>query len=687
MKEFAKNRLTPIHILLVILSIACLCVLILSHIFPKYTYKSLEYHVLMADDENSKPLSLEPGNIASFTIDTGSSGINGIQPCFYWGSDERPDGTIVIDAYDADLYPNDGCYLGQARTTLATDLATAYSYAEFSYETAFKGNLRFEIRYESGSNPALYPFLMTTDKQGKGELTYDGVSMQGDLLMYFVRIVKTYPLIFDARMVLLISLALLCIIPGKKEAKPDKPLQKGFGIELPFFIVSMALGLLLIYLTGTNQISYDEQTHFYKTWNQSFIGTVYDTDAAIQAKTLTIPVFHTAEERAQIEEALNASNDYSTAPFFGQTKFISYEKRAYLPNALFMAIGRLFGMPFSVQFMFSKIGNLLMYCLVCAFAIRLSKKGKAIICAVSMLPIGLFTATQFSYDPMVNCFLILYGSALMNTLLEGSEAKAAGGTKPLLRTSQVALMLICLVIGSYCKLVYALLALPLLFLSSSRFYNKKRAWIFRIVIVLLMAFLLLEILSPSYGGSGMADRIANAGDDRVEGTSAVGQLSYILGNPISYIGLLLGSIGERFISWFNGCYAFINFGYMGSAPLWCSLIWFAVFIFASLFSPRTLARKPLCRKHYIVNLAVIFVMLCVIWTVLYMSFNPVGNSFIGGVQDRYFIPLFTLAGMCFLNGKLSLKISEKLFDGIVLSVCSLLSLYCIITMAWLPYYC
>lgn len=688
---FKNRKLGVIQYILIALILISIITLIISQIHPNYSYKTLEHHVVAQEDEHTQYLSLEPGNVISFIFHSGKSGLNGIQPCFSRIPGTNPDGMIVIDAYNADTYPEDGCYLGQAVTQLVGDLDEAYSYAEFSNETPLKGDIRFEIRYEAGSDASVYPYLVISDKEftGVDSITVFGPTdrsesemhdIQGTPFMYYVKIVKTYPLVFDSRVLLAICIALLCIFPGKRESGSTRTIQKGFGIELPFFIVSMVLGLILIYLTGTNQISYDEQTHFYKTWNLSFVGNVYDTEAAVQGKTLTIPLFHGTEERAAIEQALDLANDYSSAPFFTQHTFVTFEKRAYLPNALFLMLGRFLGMPFHIQFMFGKLGNLLMYCLICALAIRLSRKGKSIICAVSMMPIGLFTAAQYSYDPMVNCFLILYCSLLIN------EFTADRSGKEKISPLHMTLMLISLMLGSYCKLVYALFGIPLLFLPSARFHGKKRSYVFKGAVILLMAFLLIEILIPSYGGTNAMDRIANAGDSRVEGTSAVGQLSFMLGNLGTYLGMLFGEIFGRFISWFTGSYPFINFGYMGSASLICTYIWFAIFIFAALFSPRVQARRMLSKKWYAINAITLFVMVCVIWSVLYMSFNPVGNPFIGGVQDRYFIPLFPLAALLFMNGRITLKISEKIYHALIITCSALLSAYCIFSLAFVPFY-
>ena len=93
-------------------------------------------------------------------------------------------------------------------------------------------------------------------------------------------------------------------------------LWRAFVAEKPeyaFAAIALTVGIHLILMTGTNQISYDEQTHVSKVWNLSYIGTVYDTEAVLELKTLRAPRFHNRWERELTESYLQGMPDYDTA--------------------------------------------------------------------------------------------------------------------------------------------------------------------------------------------------------------------------------------------------------------------------------------------------------------------------------------------------------------------------------------
>lgn len=437
--------------------------------------------------------------------------------------------------------------------------------------------------------------------------------------------------------------------------------------EIVFMVICFLMGILLILISGTNQISYDEQTHVAKTWNLSFVGTVYDTQASLECKTLTVPVFDNIWEKRLVEAHLDEINRYDTANIFYQTKMISYEKRAYLPMAVCMAFARLLQLPFAGLLSFAKLGNLLMYTLICAMAIRIAKKGKGLVAVVSLLPNSIFSASQFSYDPCVNCFLILAMVLVMNEILEPQRS---------VRPGNMAAILACFIIGSYSKQVYILMALLMLFFSCRKFPSKAKAVLFKVILTALCLIMVYEVLAPSYSGTSAAATLSHAGDSRTEGANTMGQIGYILGNPLGYVKLLLTSMFGRIGNWFTGRHAFIMYGYLGTPGTLYTWIWFAVWIFAAAVAPAAEERKGIGRKFVILNAVMVFCMSAVIWTVLYLSFNAVANPRIEGVQDRYFSPLFLPAGMCLMNAGLSWKWSREAYYKLIFGICSLILLYC-----------
>ncbi|MBD5468269.1 MAG: DUF2142 domain-containing protein [Lachnospiraceae bacterium] len=447
--------------------------------------------------------------------------------------------------------------------------------------------------------------------------------------------------------------------------------------EYAFAVIALTIGIHLILLTGTNQISYDEQTHVSKTWNLSYIGTVYDTEAVLELKTLRAPHFNNRWERELTESYLQGIHDYDTAEVYQQTKMIHYDRRAYLPMALFMAAGRTLKLPFAVMLMLSKLGNLLMYTVVCFFAVRTAKQAKGLVAVLALLPNSIFTASQFCYDACVNSFLLL---GMVLTANEFFEPKTQ------VRPRNVAAILICLIIGSYAKPVYILMGCLLLFWGNGKFPSKRAAWLFRGALLILCLCMLYEILAKSAtGGSAMAT-LANGGDTRMEGTNMLGQMKHIFGAPISYTGQLLHAMFGRIVDWFTGTDQFLMYAYLSTPGTLCTWIFFGAAAFAALVGCKEEQRSRLKTGYAALFAVMVFGMSAVVWTVLYMSFNAVGSPVIVGVQNRYFTPMLFPFFVCFLNGRLVWKWGKERYYQILFGIMAGLLLYCNWRLGIVPYY-
>lgn len=447
--------------------------------------------------------------------------------------------------------------------------------------------------------------------------------------------------------------------------------------EYAFAVIALTVGIHLILMTGTNQISYDEQTHVSKVWNLSYIGTVYDTEAVLELKTLYAPHFNNRWERELTEAYLQGIHDYDTAEVYQQTKMIHYDRRAYLPMALFMAVGRMLRLPFAVMLMFSKLGNLLMYTVVCFFAVRTAKQAKGLVAVLALLPNSIFTASQFCYDACVNSFLLL------GMVLTANEFFAP---KTQVRPRNVAAILICLIIGSYAKPVYILMGCLLLFWGNGKFPSKRAAWLFRGALMTLILCMLYEILAKSgTGGSAMAT-LANGGDTRMEGTNMLGQLKHIFSAPLSYTGQLLHAMFGRVADWFTGKDQFLMYAYLNTPGTLCTWIFFGTAAFAALVGCKEEQRSRLKTGDAALFAIMVFGMSAVVWTVLYMSFNAVGSPVIVGVQNRYFTPMLFPFFVCFLNGRLVWKWSKERYYQILFGIMAGLLLYCNWRLGIVPYY-
>lgn len=444
--------------------------------------------------------------------------------------------------------------------------------------------------------------------------------------------------------------------------------------ELVFAIFSLTLGSLLILCVGTNQIGFDEYAHATRAYEISFGSTIQTTESAMRMKANDLPIFHNTEERHLVEEYEEINNDFSWANITTQSRFITYSDRSYLPIAFFIKIGRALHMPFAWNMMFGKLGNLLAYTLLSYLAIKYAKSGKGIIAMLALMPNALFAAAGFTYDSIVNGFLLLAVVLTTNLMLE-EEKK--------ITWIQVLLVLGAYVAGSTAKPIYIVMALMLVFFSQKRFENKVQTWGFRAAIVALVGIMMYTIFFPPVSTSAnyeLVGNIAYAGDKRNQGTSVIGQLQYILGNPLAFTKLLLSSMFGNLLAYTTGMQKLFNYGYLGELSGVTTVIAEVILVSACLFAPKE-ERPVIAVKYKVLNIIMIFGMSALIWTSMYVSYTPVGSTTIEGVQARYFMPLFLPFCYCLFHKRWNCRLTTVVYRKILIGTFGFYNLYAIYTLA------
>lgn len=451
----------------------------------------------------------------------------------------------------------------------------------------------------------------------------------------------------------------------------DKP-------EIIFAISALTLGSFLILCVGTNQIGFDEYVHAARAYEISFGSTIETTETAMRMRGNDLPIFHNAEERALVEAYEDVNNDFSWADISTQSRFITYADRSYIPIALFIKIGRILKMPFAWNMMLGKLGNLLFFTLLGYLAVKYAKGGKGIVAMLALIPNSLFAASGFTYDGVVNGFLLLAVVLTTNMIMEDKKK---------ITWIQVMLVLGAYIAGSTAKPIYIIMALMLVFLSQKRFENRIQTWGFRIAVAVISGLLLYTIFFPPVSTSSNYELVGNlayAGDKRNQGTSVLGQMQYIFTNPLAYSKLLLVSMFGNLYYYITGQYEFFNYGYLGNLSGIFTIIGVIVLGLACIFRPETEVRPVLSMKYKVLYLLMIFGVSAIVWTSMYVSYTPVGNPTIEGVQARYFMPLFLPLCYCLYNQKYTCHISELSFNKILIGSAVGLNLIAIYLLALQP---
>lgn len=448
-------------------------------------------------------------------------------------------------------------------------------------------------------------------------------------------------------------------------------LTKDWIIQNPvpmFAISALLIGSAMIWGIGTNQVGYDEYSHAKSAYDLSFGTTIETTEAAMQLKGNLLPFFYTPEERELIEEYEQRNNEFSWADISYQSRMVRAENRVYYPNAIGFRVARLVGADFATSVEFAKFGGLICYVAVMCLAIALAERYKIIVAFIGLLPNNMFMACSLTRDMVVTSFLILGTVLLMNEFLE-PERKLTWQ-----RTLGILLAFVC---GSVSKPIYIVMPLLMLFMGRKKFDNRAQEVVLKLAVCVVAGLMIYDIFCPTPVATTNHQLVTNyayAGDKRSSGTSNIGQMQYILQNPLVYAGLLLKSMVGMFVESFTTD-SFINYGYLGKAPILFNWIAFFVGIWISVIRPQGEERKVMNIPHVILTALMLFGTAAVVWTSMYVSYTAVGSSTIEGVQGRYFIPLFVPLCVCFFTKQKRSRFTKKTIFRIAFGTMIYMNLY------------
>lgn len=438
-------------------------------------------------------------------------------------------------------------------------------------------------------------------------------------------------------------------------------------LDLVFLILGLFFGVAYTFSHGITLNSWDEQVHYSCIYQMSFPGDAADSDAYEAYAGLAVPGGDTTEELNGIAtwaDSVSASTgsmqkDYPYTTVFGRV--------GYIFQSLGMAIARLFGMSFSATIFFSNLCNMISYVLITALAIRLCRIGKQAMFFLGLLPIQFVLACSFSYDAFVNAFLML-GYALFTREYVSEEPFSWKRVIP---------GLVVLSIGILPKAVYFPVILLYLFLPRRKFADKKqRMLLFAIVLAAALVLAMTFVLPTLMAGSGGTDLYS---DPRRSAANASEQLKMIFSEPLKYARLLFANIFDWQAPYYLGPKVWTNFAYAGKytgTGLYLIPV-FLCFISVTQGSmddgENGTSVLPENRKFLgllpmkIGTVVTAFLSECLIWTALYLAFNPVGAERIAGVQGRYLIPFAYMTMLLFYNKKIKCHLQLLTYNRIVIA--------------------
>lgn len=313
-----------------------------------------------------------------------------------------------------------------------------------------------------------------------------------------------------------------------------------------------------------------------------------------------------------------------------------YSLLCYLPQVLGMCLGRILGLGSVWIIYLARLFMLIVYVLACYNAIKKAPVGKCIFALIPLLPMSLMMSSAISYDPLVLVSTLNFFASILRMYKE-----------PKSRAALFECMFWTFVIGAVKGGGYLIL-LPTVFILSSK---KSMERLFRIGTIIgsgIFSVLLFDVILPS----GL--ELYQFGEEASGNLS----VSYAFDNPLQYIDMCVST----YLKYMDNL--IINMG--GTQLAWLentipAVIIVGLVVMISIFSVFERDKIEFRGRDKWVFVFVI-ILEFFITPVMLLSWTPIGNTVIEGLQGRYYLPVLPLIIMVLTKFKLHVgvkKITDK----------------------------
>jgi uncharacterized membrane protein len=418
--------------------------------------------------------------------------------------------------------------------------------------------------------------------------------------------------------------------------------------EKAFLTIGLFFGILFLLVTPPFQVP-DEPNHFFRAYQVSegkFIAEKRDNaTGGLIPKSLVDTTaiwqdirFHPERKttKQQFIEAFNISLTHKETLFLNFANTALYSLIPYLPQAIGIALGKVFNLSPIVLMYLGRLVNLLVSVYITFWAIRITPIFKWVFFLLALTPMAAFQRASLSSDSFINSISILLIATILNYAFDRNKERK-------IVRDYVAVLCLLGILLSLSKQAYFSIPFLCFLIPKCKIGNQKQYWITCLFICLTSALawiawslVIKEIYVP------LRPNVAVASE----------QLRFILSNPIKFTFILFNDFNNNLIEYLKQFFGVL--GWLDTQlPRILIISYAAVLMFVALIEHQ---------DNIIINLreklkvfAILSVSIFLIYLMIYLSWTPVGQELVEGIQGRYFIPVAPLFLLLFYNRKTLLK--------------------------------
>lgn len=408
-----------------------------------------------------------------------------------------------------------------------------------------------------------------------------------------------------------------------------------------FFTLSIITGFVFAFCDPlSSRITFDDQIHYSSSVKAVHFITGTDiTEADVFIGSTAMGTPDTITQRAEVFDRM-ADMGTNMIPYTdtGSLKMSTYSYLGYAPVIVCLMLQRLINAPYYIFIILSRFANAAVYSVVLYLGIRKLRSGQLIFSALALCPELVLIAANYSYDFWVTAF-IGYGIAGFLSICQDKERK--------ITVPDMIKIALAFFIGCGPKAIYFVLILPFVFLHKSKYRSSSDRKLFVSLCIITASVIAVTFVLPFFSDSSQSTDLRGG-----EGIDSSAQLRYILTEPAAYLKTLVSFLGDYMSLYYSGLNV-SSYAYLGNAASWSSsailmILLFAVFMDKNKyddFDNNIIIRSALA----VTSLGAIILAS----TALYISFTPVGHTWINGMQWRYQAP--ALFGLLYSFGSVKTR--------------------------------
>lgn len=418
--------------------------------------------------------------------------------------------------------------------------------------------------------------------------------------------------------------------------------------EKLFVIIGIVFGIIFLLITPPFQIP-DEASHFYRAFQvsegqimaekqQNIVGGLLPKSIGTTMLAYNDIPFHPEVKQkpektfALLDLPLN-SQDRALA-WFPNTSL--YSPIPYLPQAVGIAIGRLFAFSPLILMYLGRFTNLLFWLIFGYLSIKITPVLKWTFFLLLLTPMYLFLAASLSADVTTNSISFLLIATILNyALVESRKIKNVDIFK-------IVVLSICLTLSkqAYFPIVLLFLLIPIRKIGVKKYF-------------FTFGFILLGCIAATSAWSSLTKKLYVPIQPNISPNQ---QLAVVFDNtPTHFFSILLNTLslyGRNFINNFIGTLGWLD----TPLPVFFIQSYIVLLFVVSLVNGRkdiviSFNRKLIILLTFLLNIFLIFLL-------MYLAGTPVGANLIEGTQGRYFIPVAPLLFLLLYNQKISLNMRK-----------------------------